>query len=38
MQIVCMPSTGVLWVIGVRLHANCLHISILYSFSAIPSY
>ena len=21
------PSTGVLWVIGVRLHANCLHIS-----------
>ena len=24
------PSTGVLWVIGVRLHANCLHISILY--------
>ena len=24
-----LPSTGVLWVIDVRLYANCLHISIL---------
>ena len=31
------PSTGVLWVIGVRLHANCLYISILKTCVFVPT-